>query len=94
MGGNDKLTTSRETWDRTGVGGVQRFVFQTGQFDPVLTFYDISAPGLHLPGTGKNRGVAQRRQSGQPRVRLPWQAICNPQRGGYHQRVKFSFFFR
>jgi hypothetical protein len=36
--------------------------FQTGQFDPVLTFYDISPPGLHLPGTGKKRGVAQRRQ--------------------------------
>jgi hypothetical protein len=61
MGGNDKLTTSRETWTGRGLEAFSA-CFQTGQFDPVLTFYDISAPGLHLPGTGKTPGVAQRRQ--------------------------------
>jgi hypothetical protein len=63
MAGSDKLTTSQQTKDRTGKGGVQRNSFiKTGPFGPVLTFYDISGAGLHLPGTGKSGGVAQRRQ--------------------------------
>jgi hypothetical protein len=66
MGGNDKLTTSRDL-DRTGTGGVQRtLVLKPGQFDPVLTFYDTSGAGMHLPGTGKTGGVALWRHPVQP----------------------------
>jgi hypothetical protein len=38
-----------------------KLFFKTGPFGPVLTFYDISGVGLHLSGTGKSGGVAQRR---------------------------------
>jgi hypothetical protein len=51
MEGSDKLTTSQESRRPDGAGGVQRnSFFKTGQFDPVLTFYDISGAGMHLPG--------------------------------------------
>jgi hypothetical protein len=62
MAGNDKLTTSLETWDRTGRRHSAQLFYKTGQFNPVSAFYDISGAGLHLPETGKSCGVAQRRQ--------------------------------
>src|SRR5271165_734685 len=61
--GNDTLTSLLRPWLRyrgsSGNGGVQRdLFFKPGQFDPLLTFYDTSGPGLHLPGTRKSSGVA------------------------------------
>jgi hypothetical protein len=57
--GNDTLT-SLLRWLASD-GGVQRdFFFKPGHFEPLLTFYDISGPGLHQPGTRKSSGVAAR----------------------------------
>jgi hypothetical protein len=56
MGGNDKADALVE-WDVARVvGGVQRnFFSNSGQFEPVLVFYDISPARMHLAELKKHR---------------------------------------
>jgi hypothetical protein len=51
MEGNDKLTTSQNFFTARGLRRSAPLFVKHGQYDPVLTFYDISAAGMHLPGT-------------------------------------------
>ena len=63
MGGNNKADAlAGSDLERTGITRRSAQLPQKpGQIDPALTFYDISRTGLHLQGTGKNEGVAERR---------------------------------
>src|SRR6185312_2603739 len=95
MEGSDKLTTSQET-QGTGRGGRRsaQLFFKTGQFDPVLTFYDISGAGMHVPGTPKNRRCGPTAPQPPPQGKATEADHCNPPPAGYHNRTKISFFFR
>src|SRR5712691_3581060 len=61
MRGNDKADALAGT--NLGPHGNSRrsaqLLFKPGR--PVLAFYDISGPGMHLRGTRKTRGVAAQR---------------------------------
>ena len=63
MGGNNKADAlAGSDLERTGITRRSAQLPQKpGQIDPALTFYDISRAGLHLCGTGKRPGVAERR---------------------------------